>query len=103
MRFTLFAFVVIFALGFLGQHQSNADCNAATSNHWKNDDDLDEGSCPSKETDENEFKDTDEAESDIRNILNDEPETEVQQPVYVTIIKFIKFVWEFVKAWWSWQ
>ncbi|XP_043951449.1 uncharacterized protein LOC108025985 [Drosophila biarmipes] len=103
MSLTFFTILVLFGLVFLGQHQAGADCSA---HRWKDETDVDEGSCsrPQLTKDEDDPLDPieDEPFETVSTIPKEEvkkPNTEVQEPFLQTIIKALKFIWQVLSIW----
>ncbi|XP_016926760.3 uncharacterized protein [Drosophila suzukii] len=103
MSLTLFTFLVLFGLAFLGQHQAGADCGADL---WKDDTDVDEGSCSRSQITKTEGDPSEPIEEDpfvkastIPKPKVSKPNTEVQEPFLQTIIKVFKFLWQILSIW----
>ncbi|XP_017129140.1 uncharacterized protein LOC108147254 [Drosophila elegans] len=108
MCLALFSFLIVFGFGFLGQHQANADCDAATSDLWKDDTDSDEGSCPSLKNvvDETLAPDLDDQfvkDTHIDEEKKFETKTEVRHSVAESIMLVLKFLWQAMNWWFNWK
>ncbi|XP_016969665.2 uncharacterized protein LOC108037574 isoform X1 [Drosophila rhopaloa] len=108
MSLTLFTFLIVFGFAFLGQHQAEADCVAETSDIWKDDANVDEGSCPSlkKMVDETVDPDLDDIlkkESKIEKNNIFETKTEVQNSIGQNIVIILQFLWQVINWWFNWK
>ncbi|KMZ05951.1 uncharacterized protein LOC27207188 isoform X2 [Drosophila simulans] len=107
MSLALLTFLVLCGFSFLGQHQAVADCGAETSDLWKDDTDLDEGSC-SRTTLNNDGEDSFENDQFIKESKkkvksNEDANSEVESPLFQNILKIFKFIWQVLSIWINWK
>ncbi|XP_033165854.1 uncharacterized protein LOC117144662 [Drosophila mauritiana] len=107
MSLAVLTFLVLCGFSFLGQHQAVADCGAETADLWKDDTDLDEGSC-SRTTLNNDGEDSfenvqviKESKKEVKN--NEDANSEVELPLFQNILKIFKFIWQVLSIWINWK
>ncbi|XP_039492616.1 uncharacterized protein LOC120452452 [Drosophila santomea] len=107
MSLVVLTFLVLCGFSFLAPHEAVADCGADSSDLWKDDTDLDEGTCARTSLNGDEFESIENepiiVESKKKVVKNVSPNAEVQFPLFGNIIKIFKFIWQVLSMWINWK